>query len=64
MAGESDTMNVPAEMPPRWAELLLEQLLASDDRQTITGDLREEYAEAILPRMAGSGQTCGISAKW
>jgi hypothetical protein len=37
--------------PPRWAELILERLLASQDRQTVTGDLREEYAEAILPYM-------------
>lgn len=38
-----------AELPPRWAECALEKMLALKDRQTITGDLREEYAEAILP---------------
>jgi hypothetical protein len=36
--------------PFRWAEFLLERLLPSEDRQTVTGDLREEYAEAIFPR--------------
>ncbi len=35
--------------PPPWAEQLLESLLPVRDRQTITGDLREEYLEAILP---------------
>jgi len=37
--------------PPRWAEFILERLLISKDRRTVTGDLREEYVEAILPRM-------------
>jgi len=35
--------------PPPWAERLLESLLPVRDRQTITGDLREEYLEVILP---------------
>ena len=38
--------------PPRWAERLLESLLPARDRQTVIGDLREEYLEEILP---GSG---------
>ena len=37
-------------MPPRWAEFVLEHILADADRQSVIGDLREEYAEAILPR--------------
>lgn len=36
--------------PPRWAEILLERLLAARDRETVAGDLREEYAESIVPR--------------
>jgi hypothetical protein len=36
--------------PPRWAENLLECLLASRDRETIAGDLREQYAESITPQ--------------
>jgi hypothetical protein len=35
--------------PPEWAEQLLERLLPARNRQTITGDLREEYLEVILP---------------
>lgn len=35
--------------PPRWAEAALERLLSPPDRQTVIGDLREEYAEAVLP---------------
>lgn len=37
------------DMPPRWAEVILEAMLATDDRLTIAGDLREEYTETILP---------------
>jgi hypothetical protein len=37
--------------PPRWAEALLERLLPLRDRQTVTGDLREEYAESVAPRV-------------
>ncbi len=37
--------------PPRWAEDMLEMLLAREDRLTLTGDLREEYAETVLPQL-------------
>ncbi len=37
--------------PPRWAELLLEQLLRARERETVTGDLREEYAEFLVPQV-------------
>jgi hypothetical protein len=42
-------MNDPG--PPRWAEFLLERLLVARDRETVAGDLREEYVESIMPRM-------------
>jgi hypothetical protein len=48
MAGKSP-MTGGVASPPRWAEFLLERLLAPEDAQTITGDLREEYAETVLP---------------
>lgn len=35
--------------PPRWAEALLRFFLSSRDRDSVTGDLLEEYREAILP---------------
>lgn len=35
--------------PPPWAERFLERLLPPKDRQSIVGDLREEYLEHILP---------------
>jgi len=35
--------------PPRWAEALLRLLLAPRDRQTVSGDLLEEYRENIYP---------------
>lgn len=36
--------------PPRWAEVLLERLVPARNRDVVTGDLREEYADAQLPR--------------
>jgi hypothetical protein len=35
--------------PPRWAETLLRILLPSRDRDSVTGDLLEEYREVVLP---------------
>jgi len=35
--------------PPRWAERLLRVILKPADRDTVTGDLLEEYREVILP---------------
>lgn len=35
--------------PPRWAEAILHMLVKPDDRETISGDLLEEYRAAIVP---------------
>jgi hypothetical protein len=43
-------MSPVTQTPPRWAEILLDRLLAARDRETVVGDLREEYAESIVPR--------------
>ena len=43
-------MSAHTPAPPRWAEVLLERLLPARNRDVVTGDLREEYAEAQLPR--------------
>lgn len=43
-------MSAATQTPPRWAEVVLERLLAARDRETVAGDLREEYAESIVPR--------------
>jgi uncharacterized protein involved in response to NO len=48
-------MNPNRPMPPRWAENLLEHLLPEHTREDIVGDLREEYAEALLPRYGRFG---------
>ncbi len=37
--------------PPQWAESLLVLLLKPGDRETISGDLLEEYREERLPRL-------------
>jgi hypothetical protein len=38
-----------SDTPPRWAEHLLRLLLKPRDRDTIPGDLLEEYREVVLP---------------
>jgi hypothetical protein len=35
--------------PPRWAEALLERLIPVCERDSIVGDLREEFIESVLP---------------
>ncbi len=35
--------------PPRWAEGILRVLLKPDDRETVSGDLLEEFRDAIVP---------------
>jgi hypothetical protein len=35
--------------PPRWSEMLLRRLLRDRDRDTISGDLLEEYREVAAP---------------
>jgi hypothetical protein len=37
--------------PPRWAESLLRMLLPPKSRDSISGDLLEEYRESIVPAM-------------
>jgi hypothetical protein len=43
-------MSAARHAPPRWAEALLERLLPDHARETIVGDLREEFIESVLPR--------------
>jgi hypothetical protein len=35
--------------PPRWAEAVLRVLVDPDDRESVSGDLLEEYRETIVP---------------
>jgi hypothetical protein len=51
MAGEGRAIDERTGTPPRWAEIAIERILAETDGQTVAGDLREEYVEAILPRL-------------
>ena len=37
--------------PPQWAETLLRLLLPPKDRETVSGDLLEEYRETIIPTL-------------
>jgi predicted DNA repair protein MutK len=38
-------------MPPYWMECVLELLLPSRDRETVAGDLREEFVEEKVPAL-------------
>lgn len=44
--GGQPPTNDPAGVHPGWAKWLLERVLISADRQTVVGDLHEEYREA------------------
>ena len=46
LASEGDRMN---NHPPRWAQSFLRAILDPRDRETVSGDLLEEYVEARLP---------------
>ena len=37
--------------PPRWSERLLRVFLRDRDRETVSGDLLEEYRESAVPRL-------------
>jgi hypothetical protein len=37
--------------PPHWAETLLRLLLKPKDRESVSGDLLEEYRETIVPTL-------------
>jgi hypothetical protein len=51
------TIDRPTTMPPGWAESLLRLLLAPKDRESVTGDLLEEYRQSIVPeRGAGANR--------
>lgn len=45
------------EQPPRWLERTLLRLLTERDRQTISGDLLEEFAEQVQVRGSRLGPT-------
>ena len=41
--------------PPRWAEAFLRTLLPPRDKESVTGDLLEEYRERALPQRGRAG---------
>jgi hypothetical protein len=40
--------------PPRWAEAILRLLLKPEDRDSVSGDLLEEYRETIVPTLGSA----------
>ena len=51
MAAEGARMNNNELTPPRWAEAMLRSLLRPSDRESISGDLLEEYRAAKRPEL-------------
>ncbi len=43
------TIDRPTRLPPSWAESLLRLILRQEDRDSVSGDLLEEYRESIVP---------------
>jgi len=43
-------------LPPRWAESLLRMLLSPEDRDSVSGDLLEEYRESVVPALGDKAQ--------
>ena len=50
------TTERPAWLPPRWAESLLRMILSAKDRDSVSGDLLEEYRDAIVPSRGGGAR--------
>ena len=51
MAAEGARMTINEPSPPRWAEAMLRSLLRPADRESISGDLLEEYRAARRPAL-------------
>jgi hypothetical protein len=43
------TQDRPTVLPPRWADATLRLLLRPEDRESVSGDLLEEYRDTIVP---------------
>jgi len=43
------TIDRPTTLPPSWAESLLRLILRPEDRDSVSGDLLEQYRESIVP---------------
>jgi hypothetical protein len=48
-------MNASMPQPPAWAEALLRISLEPSDRETVSGDLLEEYRESVIPERGSRG---------
>ena len=55
MAAEGEQMRNQDPNPPRWAEAMLRSLLRPSDRESISGDLLEEYRVARRPALGALG---------
>jgi hypothetical protein len=59
------TSDSPIACPPDWAEHLLDSMLSSRDRESVSGDLLEEYRQSIVPALgAGANRWYVRQAVW
>lgn len=59
------TIDPATALPPRWAESLLRMMLKPGDRDSISGDLLEEYRESIVPTLgAAANRWYGRQVAW
>jgi hypothetical protein len=56
------TIDRPTTLPPAWAESLLRMVLNAHARDTVSGDLLEEYRQSIVPRWDVT-RTAGTSGR-
>ena len=55
----------PTTLPPQWAESLLRMFLSPADRDSVSGDLLDEYRESIRPeRGAGANRWYARQVGW
>src|SRR5687768_6917496 len=53
VAAQGARMKDTVPLPPRWAEAVLRSFLRPSDRESISGDLLEEYRAAKHPALGG-----------
>ena len=51
------TIDRPTTLPPSWAESLLRLILRPEDRDSVSGDLLEEYRESIVPALGAKANS-------
>ena len=56
------TVDRPTTLPPQWAESLLEMMLPPRDRDSVCGDLLEEYRQSVVPALGAGANRWYLAA--